>query len=114
MHSPALLISCFLTCFVAVWSDYSCFKMGNAFRQQPAPTLYGSNKTPFAGDLVEIGLAVATAMVVFSFFIILPGIRGWEVMRHVYVYEIPGVFITAVVGYGTVFGGTVDRHHSAR
>ena len=53
--------------------------MGNSFRQQPAPTLYGSNKTPFAADLLEVGLSVACAMVLFSFIIILPGIRGWEV-----------------------------------
>lgn len=53
--------------------------MGNAFRSQPFPALYGSNKTPFAADLVEVGLAVAVAMLVFSFALIIPGIRGWEV-----------------------------------
>ena len=94
-------------------------KMGNAFRQQPGPTLYGSNKTPFAADLVEVGLAVATAMLVFSFFIIIPGIRGWEVICYVMVCPSPQciknlIFVTAAVGYTTIFDSTVDRHHSTR
>jgi len=55
--------------------------MGNAFRNQPAPTLYSSDKTPFAADLLEVGLAVACAMLFFSFVLIIPGIRGWEVIH---------------------------------
>jgi hypothetical protein len=52
--------------------------MGNAFRQQPGPALYPSNKTPVTQDVVEIGLTVAFLMVLFSFVLIIPGIRGWE------------------------------------
>lgn len=53
--------------------------MGNSFRQQPAPALYGENKTPVTEDLLEVGLLVAFGMIAFSFIIIIPGIRGWEV-----------------------------------
>lgn len=53
--------------------------MGNSFRQQPAPALYGENKTPVSEDLLEVGLLVAFGMIAFSFIIIIPGIRGWEV-----------------------------------
>jgi len=53
--------------------------MGNAFRNQPFPALYPSDKTPFAADQVEVGLAVACGMIAFSFVLIIPGIRGWEV-----------------------------------
>jgi len=55
--------------------------MGNAFRNQPAPAIYPSNKTPFAADQVEVGLAVACGMIAFSFILIIPGIRGWEVFQ---------------------------------
>ena len=53
--------------------------MGNSFRRQPLPVLYPDNKTPFANDLLEVGLFTAFAMIAFSFLIIIPGIRGWEV-----------------------------------
>ena len=53
--------------------------MGNAFRLQPGPTLYGENKTPVTKDLLEVGLMVAFGMIAFSFILIIPGIRGWEV-----------------------------------
>lgn len=53
--------------------------MGNSFRQQPGPALYGENKTPVTEDLLEVGLLVAFGMIAFSFIIIIPGIRGWEV-----------------------------------
>ena len=62
--------------------------MGNAFRNQPGPTLYGPNKTPFAADHLEVGLSVAGAMLLFSFIFILPGIRGWEV-----IFKTDSVFI---------------------
>ncbi|XP_065907308.1 dual oxidase maturation factor 1-like isoform X2 [Dysidea avara] len=52
--------------------------MGNSFRNQPAPALYPDDKTPFAADVLEVGLAVACGMIAFSFLLILPGIRGWE------------------------------------
>ena len=53
--------------------------MGNSFRNQPAPALYGENKTPVTEDVLEVGLLVAFAMIAFSFILIIPGIRGWEV-----------------------------------
>lgn len=57
--------------------------MGNSFRQQPGPTLYGENKTPVSEDILEVGIFVAFAMIAFSFILIIPGIRGWEVScRH--------------------------------
>ena len=56
--------------------------MGNSFRPQPGPAIYPENKTPFMNDLVEVGIFVAFAMIAFSFVIIIPGIRGWEVSPH--------------------------------
>ncbi len=53
--------------------------MGNSFRPQPLPAIYETNKTPFANDLLEVGILVAFAMIAFSFILIIPGIRGWEV-----------------------------------
>lgn len=53
--------------------------MGNSFRQQPGPTLYGENKTAVSEDLLEVGLLVAFGIIAFSFILIIPGIRGWEV-----------------------------------
>ena len=58
--------------------------MGNSFRNQPAPALYPDDKTPFAADVLEVGLAVACGMIAFSFLLILPGIRGWEVRNLLY------------------------------
>ena len=55
--------------------------MGNSFRNQPAPALYGENKTPVTEDILEVGLLVAFAMIAFSFILIIPGIRGWEVSQ---------------------------------
>jgi dual oxidase maturation factor 1 len=53
--------------------------MGNSFRLQPGPTLYPENKTPVTEDVLEVGLVVAFAVIAFSFILIIPGIRGWEV-----------------------------------
>ena len=53
--------------------------MGNSFRQQPGPTLYPESKTAVSEDILEVGLIVAFAMIAFSFVLIIPGIRGWEV-----------------------------------
>lgn len=53
--------------------------MGNAFRQQPGPTLYGENKTPVTEDVALAGLGVSFGILAFSFILIIPGIRGWEV-----------------------------------
>lgn len=64
------------------FSDCGIVGMGNSFRQQPGPTLYGENKTPVTEDVLEIGLVVAFAMIAFSFILIIPGIRGWEVRSY--------------------------------
>ena len=56
--------------------------MGNSFRQQPGPTLYPENKTPVSDDILEVGILVAFAMIAFSFILIIPGIRGWEVRLY--------------------------------
>ena len=53
--------------------------MGNSFRQQPGPTLYPEDKTPVTEDLAELGISVSFAIIAFSFVLIIPGIRGWEV-----------------------------------
>lgn len=57
--------------------------MGNSFRPQPLPAIYPTNKTPFASDILEVGILVAFAMIGFSFLLIIPGIRGWEVRKIV-------------------------------
>lgn len=44
------------------------------------PTRYESNKTPVTVDVLEAGLILAFVIVAFCFLIILPGIRGKEVM----------------------------------
>lgn len=57
--------------------------MGNSFRNQPGPTLYGENKTPVSEDILDVGILVAFGMIAFSFILIIPGIRGWEVGVYV-------------------------------
>ena len=54
-----------------------------AFRSNGAPTYYGSNKTPFMADILESGLIYAFVIVTFSFYVILPGIRGNEVSIYI-------------------------------
>ena len=58
--------------------------MGNAFRNQPLPAIYGPNQTPVTQDLERIGLVVAFGMIVAAFVLLIPGIRGWEVRPLVY------------------------------
>ena len=58
--------------------------MGNSFRPQPLPAIYPANPTPWAADILEVGILVAFAMIAFSFIIIIPGIRGWEVSEDFY------------------------------
>ncbi len=53
--------------------------MGNAFRPQPGPAIYAPNSTPYLNDVEEVGILVAWAIIAFSFILIIPGIRGWEV-----------------------------------
>ena len=53
--------------------------MGNAFRLQPGPALYAPLQTPFTEDVTEVGILVCFGVIAFSFLLIIPGIRGWEV-----------------------------------
>ena len=76
--------------------------MGNAFRNQPGPALYGDNKTPVTEDLIEVGLLVAFGMIGFSFLLILPGIRGWERL-----WAFIRVFVALWVG--AILLGKTDR-----
>ncbi|XP_062591374.1 dual oxidase maturation factor 1-like [Saccostrea cucullata] len=50
----------------------------DAFRSNGGPTYYESFKTPWMADILDAGLIYAFLSLGFSFFIILPGIRGKE------------------------------------
>ena len=56
--------------------------MGNSFRNQPYPTMYGELQTPVTQDITQMGLIFAFAIIAFSFILIIPGIRGWEVSNQ--------------------------------
>lgn len=84
--------------------------MGNSFRPQPFPVLYGENKTPFRNDLLEVGILVAFAMIAFSFLIIIPGIRGWEVSSGV---ESTAFFLLHFLSLGPLVA-TMGHHSSVR
>ncbi|XP_048744080.1 dual oxidase maturation factor 1-like isoform X2 [Ostrea edulis] len=75
----------------------------DAFRSNGAPTYYESNKTPFMADILESGLIYAFVIVAFSFFIILPGIRGKErifvLIRVTVTLFIGGVIMLTNFGY---------------
>ncbi len=85
--------------------------MGNSFRPQPLPTIYPANPTPFASDLLEVGILVAFAMIAFSFIVIIPGIRGWEVSTPKLIpfssYSCP--CFAALMGLHTSVCGPVHR-----
>lgn len=49
-----------------------------AFRENGFPTFYAENKTAWQADLIEAGLIFAFCILAFSFYVILPGIRGKE------------------------------------
>lgn len=49
-----------------------------AFRENGAPTYYAPNQTPWVADILEAGLIFAFCILAFSFYVILPGIRGKE------------------------------------
>nr|XP_022340086.1 dual oxidase maturation factor 1-like isoform X1 [Crassostrea virginica] len=75
----------------------------DAFRSNGAPTYYESNKTPFMADILESGLIYAFVILAFSFFIILPGIRGKErifvLIRVTVTLFIGGVIMLTNFGY---------------
>jgi len=64
--------------------------MGGSFRKQPAPTLYPAKQTPVTIDHLQVTYIVPCAIIVFSFILIIIGIRGWEV----YYYRIPMIILT--------------------
>lgn len=94
-----IILSALSSCSAFVRQRLS-LNMGNSFRPQPGPAVYGENKTPVTSDLLQVGLLVAFAMIAFSFLLILPGIRGSEVCsvhycilnrHHYYNNYTPGV-----------------------
>jgi len=54
--------------------------MGNALRRQPFPVVYEPMQTPVREDDVQVGILVAFGIIAFSFLLIVPGIRGMEVI----------------------------------
>ncbi|XP_061171546.1 dual oxidase maturation factor 1-like isoform X2 [Saccostrea echinata] len=75
----------------------------DALRSNGAPTYYDSDKTPFMADILESGLIYAFVILAFSFFIILPGIRGKErifvFIRVTVTLFIGGVIMLTNFGY---------------
>ena len=67
-------------------SHIAISKMGNSFRNQPFQTLYGEEKTPVTEDVLEVGLLVAFGIIGFCFILIIPGIRGAEVSKSVWLH----------------------------
>lgn len=49
-----------------------------AFRENGFPTFYSENKTAWQADILEAGFIFAFCILAFSFYVILPGIRGKE------------------------------------
>ena len=57
-------------------------KMGlyDTFRFNGGPTLYGPNKTAVTADVLEIGFIFAALILFVSLIIVLPSVRGKEVL----------------------------------
>ncbi|XP_014663463.1 PREDICTED: dual oxidase maturation factor 1-like [Priapulus caudatus] len=53
-------------------------KIYQAYRNFGYPTMYGENLNPVTADVLIAGFIFATAIVAFSFVIVLPGVRGKE------------------------------------
>ena len=53
-----------------------------AFRSNGAPTFYDAVHTPVEADILVSGLIFCFAILTFSFYAVLPGIRGKEVSAH--------------------------------
>ena len=70
--------------------------MGNCSRRQPQGTLYGELKTPVTEDVLQVGLLFAFGIIAFSFILIIPGIRGWEVRNNNILSLLAVYFETAV------------------
>lgn len=77
--------------------------MGNSFRPQPLPVIYPTNKTPFASDVLEVGILVAFAMIAFCFILIIPGIRGierlWATVRVAVALWVGAAILVCNFGY---------------
>lgn len=54
--------------------------MGNSFRSQPQGAIYPESKTPVTEDVLQVGLLFSFGIIAFSFIVIIPGIRGFEVV----------------------------------
>lgn len=63
-------------------SSDSFEKMGNSLRNQPFPSLFSEVKTPVSIDMQQARIYVCLGIIAFSFFLILPGIRGLEVRKY--------------------------------
>ena len=83
----------FSVCYLLVLRDLDlhivplglgCSKMGNSFRAQPLPTRYPSMRTPVTEDTLQVGLLYAFGIIALCFILIIPGIRGWEVLQFLY------------------------------
>lgn len=68
----------------------------NAFRTNGAPTYYGPNQTPWEADVLESGFIFAFVILAFSFFVVLPGIRGKERL-FVFIRVTVTLYIGAVI-----------------
>ncbi|KAK3090918.1 hypothetical protein FSP39_015718 [Pinctada imbricata] len=79
-----------------VEADMSSPGFFDAFRVNGAPTYYPPNKTPWMADILESGLIFAFVILAFSFFIVLPGIRGIERL-FVFIRITVTLFIGAVI-----------------
>jgi len=55
-----------------------------AFRENGGPTFYDANPTAWKADVLESGLIFAFCILAASFYIILPGIRGKEVVYFLF------------------------------
>lgn len=62
-------------------------EMGNALRQQPMPSRFGTLQTAVTEDVLQVGLLFAFGIIAASFIVIIPGIRGWEVRPFVTAYQ---------------------------
>ncbi|XP_063956082.1 dual oxidase maturation factor 1-like isoform X1 [Lytechinus pictus] len=50
----------------------------DTFRQDGLPTYYNPNQTPVTEDVLVVGFVFAFVIIAFSFFILIPGIKGWQ------------------------------------
>lgn len=68
----------------------------SAFRTNGLPTLYGDNKQPVTVDVLITGLIFAFLIVAFTFYIVIPGIRGNEKI-YVFIRVTISLFVGAAI-----------------